>query len=493
MSTSDEATRSDETAATLAEETSKLSLDVEITDVGACKKHVRVRVPKEDINSYYNEAVGEMIDTAEVPGFRIGKVPRELIRRKFRKELYNQCKQRILINSLEQLAEDHDLDPINEPNLDLENIEISGDKDFEYEFDVEVRPAFDVPDYSKFKIERPSREITDEDVDRSLYRFLEQYAHFDKHDGPASAGDVVVADVKFYHNGALLREMENLNVRIKPTLNFHDAQLTDFDKFLAGVSAGETRETTITISREAETIELRGEDIAAKWKIKEVKKEHLPALDREFFDRIDIDSKEQLRNELRNTLERQITYQQRQSAREQVLDKITDSADWDLPEELVMRQAENALRREMLEMQQAGFTTQQIKARENQMRQQAVSVTTKALKEHFVLDKIATEENIEVSTTDIEMEITLMAMQSGENPRRVRARLHKSGMIENLEAQIRERNTIDFILEKAKYEDVPMDDPIEDDAEAVSYSVCKTSADVASSDTLSTDVDEEEE
>ena len=122
-------------------------------------------------------------------------------------------------------------------------------------------------------------------------------------------------------------------------------------------------------------------------------------------------------------------------------------------------------------MQQAGFTTREIQARENQIRQQALTMTRQALKEHFVLDKIATQENIETEPADIDTEIAYMAAQRGESPRRVRARLTKSGMIDNLEAQIRERKAVDHILEHAQFQDVPMDPLTEDRIEAVPYSV----------------------
>jgi trigger factor len=95
-------------------------------------------------------------------------------------------------------------------------------------------------------------------------------------------------------------------------------------------------------------------------------------------------------------LERQFEYAQRQETRSQVLEQIMASADWDLPESLVRQQTENALRREMLEMSQAGFTREQIMARENKIRQDALQTTTQALKEHFVLDKIATVETSNV-------------------------------------------------------------------------------------------------
>ena len=101
-------------------------------------------------------------------------------------------------------------------------------------------------------------------------------------------------------------------------------------------------------------------------------------------------------------------FEQRQACRRQVLEQITVSATWDLPETLVSKQTENALRREVLEMQEAGFTTQQILARENELRQKSISSTRQALKEHFVLNRIATTENIEVTPIDIDSEINMI-------------------------------------------------------------------------------------
>jgi len=111
------------------------------------------------------------------------------------------------------------------------------------------------------------------------------------------------------------------------------------------------------------------------------------------------------------------------------------------------------------------------------LRQRSVSMTRQNLKEHFVLDRIAEEEGIEVTASEIDTEIAMMAMQAGENPRRVRARLQKSGMIENLDAQIRERKAVDVITEHAQFEDVEMEPPTDRDVEAVSRSICSSDTD----------------
>ena len=457
----------------------KMSLDVEITESGPCLRHVVVKVPRADIDAVHDVAVGELSDSAEVPGFRKGPVPAGLIAKRFRRELADEVKQKLIVGSLAPLAEDHDLEPINEPNLDVDMIEIPEEGDFEYEFDVEVRPEFDLPDYKGLTIDRPVQEVTDEDVDAYLQQFLLQYAHFHDHDGPAETGDTVVADLAFTHGGETVRTIEEAMLELRSLLRFQDAELEGFDELMAGVAAGEERTGEITVAAEADNVAMRGETLGVTFSVTAVKKTHLPELDAEFLDRLGVEDEDALKDALRGTLERQAEFGQRQNTRSQVLERITESADWDLPEELVTKQTENALRREILEMQQAGFTPQEIQARENEIRQHAISTTRQAIKEHFVLDRIAEEEELEVDGSDLDTEIRLMAMQSGENPRRLRARLIKSGMIENLEAQVRERKSIEVILEHAEFNDVEGEPLVRDPVATIDQSVCHSSSDTA--------------
>src|SRR4029077_9366199 len=144
-----------------------------------------------DIDHFANEVVKELVATAAVPGFRPGHVPRTLILKRFRKEVDEQVRQKVLMQSLQQLGEEHKLDAINEPDLDVESLEIPEEGDFSYEFDVEVRPEFDLPNYSGLKIKRPVRKVSDEDVQKSLDKYLAQFGQLVPHDGPAESGDFV--------------------------------------------------------------------------------------------------------------------------------------------------------------------------------------------------------------------------------------------------------------------------------------------------------------
>ncbi len=450
----------------------RMTLDVATREIGPCKKQVKVKVPEADITYIRGIVLDQMKDRAAVPGFRLGKAPKEIVAKRFARELADELKQKVLIGSLEQLSQDTKIEPINEPDLDVENLIIPEAGDFEYEFAVEVRPNFDLPAYDQIRIQRPVREITDTDIVEGQQRYLEQYAEHVPSDEAIEPNDFVRLAATFTYKGTVLREDENLSVRVRSVLRFEDGEIADFDKLLTGAKTGDTRETTITISREAEDLAMRGEKVQAQFQILEVAHVKLPELNRTLFQRLGVETLDELQIEVEQALQRQVQYDQRQAVRRQVLDKITASATWELPEDLVLKQVENAMYREVLEMQQAGYTTQEIKARENELRQHQVSITRKAMKEHFILDKIATQENIEVTSYDVDTELAYMAMARGENVRRMRARLEKSGVIENLEAQIRERKAVDVILSKAVFEEVPMQIRQIMNVEAVEVEIC---------------------
>lgn len=470
----DDAPRADESGAEVSEgageqesEKRKLNQVVAVEDVGPCKKHVKVTVPREDIDAQYDEAFSEMVETATVPGFRPGHAPRRLIERRYRKEVADQVKASLLMASMEQLVEEHELEPISEPEIDPLAIELPDEGSLEYEFDVEVRPEFEVPDYKGLTIKRPMREITEKDVDRQLERVLSDHGQLVPHDGPAKAGEFIVADISFRDGDQEINRSEELSLRLQPVLRFRDGNIEKFDKSMKGVQAGESRTLAVRISDQADNPALRGRTIDAVFDVKDVKRLELPELTPAFLDRFGVSSEQEMRDALRGALERRLEYEQRRSARRQVLDQLTDAAGWDLPEGMVRRQARVALSHRVLEMRRAGFSEGEIRAREAELWQNSIASTKQTLTEHFLLDKIAELEKLDVAPEEVEAEIRLLAYQSGESPRRVRAKLQKENMLEDLSTQILERKALDQILEYAKYEDVPLEEEEDLNVEAV--------------------------
>jgi trigger factor len=219
--------------------------------------------------------------------------------------------------------------------------------------------------------------------------------------------------------------------------------------------------------QDAANTELRGKKVTLDFEVLEVKKLKLPELTAEFLQEIGpFDSEQALRDAVRMNLERQLQYQQQRVARTQISALLVKSADWELPPGLLERQAARELERAVMELRRSGFSEAEIRARENQLRQNSAASTSVALKEHFILERIAEEEKIDVADGDYDQEIALIAAQSGESPRRVRAQLEKRGLMDVLRNQIIERKVLELVQSQAKFKDESYEPP-RTDAEAI--------------------------
>ena len=446
-----------------------LEIEVSIDQRSTCERHVTVAVSRDDIDRYFDKEFTELVGSAEVPGFRPGHVPRRLIETRFRKDVADRVKSSLLIDSMEQINDEHELSPISEPDFDFDAVEIPDAGPMTFEFDLEVRPEFDVPPWKGLRIERPVCEFAEADVDRALERALANHGQLVPFDGPAEPGDYLTTNLAFRHEGAVLSRAEEEVIRIRPVLSFRDGRIAGFDKVMAGVRAGETRECEAELTQDAPNVPLRGATVTATFEVLEVKKLELPELTPDFLQSIgDVESEADLRDAIRDNLQRQLEYTQHRRAREQVTAALTASADWELPPGLLERQSRRELERAVMELRRSGFSDQEIQAYENDLRQNSREATARALKEHFILERIAEDEDIVDEPDDYEMEIRLLAAQSDETPRRVRARLEKGGGMDVLRNQIIERKVIERILSHAKFKDVPWR-PEEMGAEAVDW------------------------
>lgn len=462
-----------------AKEDIRLNLEVEVTSPSACERHVMVTVSREDIERYLDDAFSELMPTANVPGFRAGRAPRKLVENRFKKDISEQIKGSLLLDSLTQISEEQSFVAISEPELDLEAVEIPEEGPMTFEFDIEVRPEFDMPKWKGIELTRPVREFTDEDVDQQLEKMLTRFGQLVPHDGPATKGDYLTVNIVTTHDGMQkLREEERV-IRIRPTLSFKDGRLEGFDKIAEGAKAGDKLSGQIELTQDAPNEELRGEKVDVKFEVLEVKRLKLPELTEDFLKEMgDFESEAQLRDAIKANLQRQLEYEQQRKVRSQITDTLTESADWELPPGLLKRQSARELERAVMELRRAGFSESDIRARENMLRQNSRASTAQGLKEHFILERIAEEANIEADEGDFDKEIFLIAMQSGESPRRVRAQIEKRGLMDVLQNQILERKVLELVQSEAKFKDEPYQpEPL--DVEAVNLAAGGSDANVS--------------
>ncbi len=463
----DDAELDDADDAETEEAPERLDLEVAIDKASACERHICVTVPETEVRRYFDKQFSELMPEAQIPGFRPGHAPRELIERRFRKDVSEKVKSELLMDSLSQISEDEELSAISEPEIDLEAIEIPEEGPFTFEFDLEVRPEFDVPKWKGLPIEKPVREISREDVDRSLENVLANRGRLVPHEGPAEAGDYITTNLTFQHEGEQLSHSEEEVIRIRPVLSFRDGKIEKFGEIMDGVTADETREAVATLTDDAPNVALRGREITAVFEVLEVKRLELPELDDDLLEELGgFELEADLRDAIQDQLERQLEYEQHRRARDQITSALTVAADWELPPELLERQSHRELERAVMELRRSGFGEQEIRAHQNQLRQNSRASTARALKEHFILERIAEEESIDADDSDYQDEIRLIARQSNESARRVRARLEKAGSMDVLRNQIIERKVIELILSEAQFVEVPYEFE-RSDAEAI--------------------------
>ncbi len=449
-------------------ERAKLQYDVKVDKISACERHVVVTIGRPEIDRYFKEAFDEVVPKADLPGFRTGKAPRKLIESRFKSEVADQVKNSLVIESLQDITEGDHFSAISEPKFNLKVIEVPSEGDFVYEFDIEVRPDFETPKWEGLELKRLTFNLSDSDVDKQTARTLSRFSKGEAVDGAAELGDTLVLNVKFFDGDSLVSSVEEQEVPLRTKLTFGDAIVENFGDLLAGVREGEKRDTTVTISDSAPNPAYRGKQFKAEFEVVEIRRIIIDDLTPVVLDSLGFESSEELRNFVREELERQFVYHQQQDLRKQIVGTLTAGADWEMPEGLVNSQTTRELQRMILELQRSGFQRDQINQYVNLSRNNARQSTIAALREHFVLEKIAEELEIEPTPEEYDREIELLAEQSDMSVRRMRARLEKSGQMDAVRNQIIERTVIEKITSAAKVSDVQDTEFLKRDAESSS-------------------------
>ncbi len=457
---------------TAAEEaTPKLNLDVKIDVTGSCERHVTVTIAREDVDRYLEKEYKDLMENAAIPGFRIGKAPRKLIEKRFKTDVAQRVKSNLLMDSLTQINDRDDLAPISEPDFDVKAVVMPDEGPFIYEYDVEVRPEFDIPNWKGLELKKPVHKFTDEEVDTAIERIRKNYGKLLDSAEPAQCGDYIVCSLSFLRDGNVISSSNNEVICIRPTLSFRDSEIKDFDKLMEGAVPGDVRTAKTRLSIDTPNGFLSGAEVEAEFVISKVQKAEIPELNSSFLKQIGgFETLADFRDFVKDMLDDQLVHDQNKSLRDQITNQLIANANWQLPIKLLEKQAKRELARARMEMQRNNLDDNQIQIELNRMSRNINEATAKALRQHFILEKIAEVENIDADPQDYEIEIGRIAEQMGTTPRSLRARLERSGDMDILHNQIIERKILDMIQEEAKITDSSYDNKLLDDEEALDIS-----------------------
>ncbi len=378
---------------------------------------------KEGLDTAFNRVK----KTLNVPGFRKGKVPRQIFNKMFGEEsLYQDALNAVLPEAYANAVAESNIKPVAQPEIDVESME--KDSTWVLTAKVTVEPEVKLGQYKDLEVKARSTEVTDEEVDAEIKKLQEQQAELVlKEDQPAAEGDTVVIDFEGKVDGVAFDGGKGENYSLELGSNTF---IPGFEDQLVGHKAGETVEVNVTFPEEYHAEDLKGKDAVFETTIHEVKTKELPELDDEFAKDVDeeVDTLVELKAKTRERLEAQKQNAAKEAIQEEVIDKAVENAEiGEIPGAMIEEDVHRQMDQYLAGLQQQGISADMYYkltgSYEEDLHKQFESGAQKRVKTNLVLEAIVAAEDIKASEEEINAEIKELAAQYGMEEAAVRSAL----------------------------------------------------------------------
>ena len=425
---------------------------VTIEETGPCKKKVIVEIPEEAIKNATDEQYERLHKEALVPGFRKGRAPRRLLEKRFGKETAEIIKLKLLADASEAAIKDSKFDALREPDFDFEKIELPAEGPIKFDFEVEVRPEFDLPQLEAIPITRNKLEVTDEQIGREIEQLRKWSGVWTPREtGAVEVDDQIIADaVLKVAEVEEEKKLNNIEIYVRPNGFVGAVPVENLHEALAGAKAGDTRQTTVEVPKTFFREDYRGKKVDVRITIKDIKWLKPAALDENFLKKFDVEDENELREKIRDTLQTRLEGQVRTEMTEQIYKYLLDNTDFDLPLDVVAEQSTSLLQRQYSNLRMRGLSREQLEEQMAQLQAGSEQQAKQQLKIFFIMDKIADKLEIEVSEEEINGHIAQLAIQQGQRPERMREQMLRDGSLAQFRLQVREDKCTAKLLESAK-------------------------------------------
>ncbi len=388
-----------------------------------------------------------------VPGFRKGKMPRGLFEKQFGVEsLYQDAIDFMLPEAYSNAVEETGIFPVDRPEVDIESI--GKNEKAVFKATVTVKPEVKLGDYKGLEVEVPSAEVTDEDVQEEVTKLQERHAELVVvEDGEIQNGDTAVIDFAGYAEGEAFEggTAENYSLEIGS-----NSFIPGFEEQLVGLKTGDEKEVEVTFPEEYHAENLAGKPATFKVKIHDVKRKELPELDDEFAKDANenVESLDELKAELRKTLEEQRKTESENAVRDALLEKAADQADITVPDAMVNTEVDRMLQEFGQRLQAQGMNLdmyfQFSGQTEEDMRNQFKEDAEKRVRVNLTLEAISEVEDVQVSDEEVEEEITKMAEMYQRSADEIKALLSAQGGLDTVKGDLKMRKAIDVLVDHSK-------------------------------------------
>ena len=462
--------KAEEEAEKLLEELKK-AVEVELKDIGVLRKEMRVSVPQSVIDKFLTHNIDELRQDAIVPGFRKGHAPRKLVEKRFGSDVRDSLKTMVLGQSYFAAIENNKLEVLGDPLIQittgdekklvgideaLANLTLPDSGNFDYVCEIEVKPEFELPTLEGIEVAKPVVTVEDGDIDEYVESQRKIRGRFEPVEGRgAEEGDMVVADVVLSSGGTEVKREENVQLGVRPQ-RLDGITLENLGEVLKGIETGQTRKTECTIPDDYERQDLRGKQAEFEMTAHEIKT-LVPIALEDYLKQGGYENEAELRDFVRQNMEADLDQTIQDALKGQIQAHLMDKCEVELPEKLSARQADRAVTRKIIELQQRGVPFPDIEARIDELRTVAQDEAVKQLKMQFILDKVADKLEVEVTDEEVNTVIAGIARKYNRRFDRIRDELQQQGTLNLLADQIRHDKSIDLLLKDAKISDKPLE------------------------------------
>jgi len=433
-------------------------MKTEFTDVSETRKHLSFEIPPDVVDAEIDRVAKTYSRSARVPGFRPGKVPADVVRRRYRDQILADVAQGLIPRVLGDELRSRGLEPIATP--DVKDVVLEEGRPLTFVVDFETVPPVEPGEYTGLSVRRPPAVLDVGAVDRALEVLQQRAARWHPvEDRGAGPGDTLLADltrtrrtrlVQLAHGDTPLSDDEKPETLKQVTIEIGaTANPPGFDEHLTGARAGDVRRFTVTYPGDHEVAELRGAVVEYEVTVSGVRRKELLPLDDEFAKEVsDLDTLDALRERVRENLQREAQEEADHRMRHDLLRDLAARIPV-APDALIDQEIDRRLEEFVRRLMEQGVDPTQANVNWQDFRERQREPASETVRSTLVIDEIARREAIVATDEDVAAEIERYAERAGRTAAAVRARLEKDGALERIRAGVRREKTMAWIIERA--------------------------------------------
>lgn len=427
-----------------------MSLQVEKSEKNTAK--LKVEVPAEKFAAAVKNAYNKTKGRYNIPGFRKGKVPFEVIKKMYGVGVFFEDAANEVINeTYPDAAKESGLEIVSHPSISID--QVGEDQNFIYTAEVAVKPEVTLGEYKGVEVEKTKADVTDEDVDAEINRVREKNSRLvTVEDRGVENGDQVTLDFDGYVNGKRFEGGKGEDYPL--TIGSHTF-IDTFEDQLVGMKTGDEGEVNVTFPAEYHVESLKNKPAVFKVKIKEIQKKELPNVDDEFASEVsDFDTLDEYKKDLREKLAKEKEEAAKTANENKVVDKVVENASMELPELMVQDQVNEMINNYARRLESQGISFEEYSKITGmtpakigeQLKPQAI----KNLKTSLVLEAVVKAENIEADDAAVEEQFDKMAENYKMEKEKIKE-MFGEAQIAQMKQDLAVQKAVDFLVDQAKF------------------------------------------